>query len=382
MLLVVNGYIKTIVNGDIENGCVLIDDDGKIAAVGKDVAAPEGAEIIDACGRLVTPGIVEAHSHIGLRGTALRWEATETNENVDPITPQLRVIDGINPIDEQFENAVKYGVTSACVAPGSANVIGGTAAAIKLTGRSVDDMIIKYPVAMKCAFGENPKGTYGQKGKTPVSRMAVASLLRNMLFRAQKYLQDKDAGKDPAFDIKLEALLPVMRREIPLKVHAHRADDILTAIRIAKEFDLDLTLDHCTEGSLISDILAKEGFPAIIGPSFGAKSKPELVNKGFHTAGDLCRAGVKVCITTDAPVIPIHHLPLCAGLAAAEGLDMEEAWRAITVNPADVLGISDRVGALEAGRDGDLVIWNKDPLTAVGATAAITVIDGKIVYKS
>ena len=381
MLLIKNGYVKTMAGADIENGCVLIGDDGKIISVGTDIVCDD-AEIIDAGGRLVTPGCVEAHCHIGVHNSAMRWEGADYNERSEPLTPQMRAIDGINPIDETFALAVKHGVTSACTGPGSANVIGGTFAAIKLVGKRVDNMIIKDPVAMKCAFGENPKGCYGQAGaKAPVTRMAVAAMLRNMLFKARKYAEDKEAGKEPAFDIKLEAMIPVIKKEIPLKAHAHRADDIFTAIRIAKEFDVDLTLDHCTDGELIADELAKEGYPAFIGPSFGNKSKIELMNKSFTTPGALHSAGVPVSIITDAPVTPLEYLPMCAGLAVSAGMPYEEAWKAITVNPASQTGIGDRVGSLEAGKDGDVVIWNDDPLKVVGTAAYITVVDGKIAYR-
>lgn len=381
MLLIKNGYVKTMAGADIENGCVLISDDGKIISVGADISC-DGAEIIDAGGRLVTPGCVEAHCHIGVHNSAVRWEGMDVNERSDPLTPQMRAIDGINPIDETFALAVKHGVTSACTGPGSANVIGGTFAAIKLVGKRVDNMIIKDPVAMKCAFGENPKGAYGQAGaKAPVTRMAVAAMLRNMLFKAKKYAEDKDAGKEPAFDIKLEAMIPVIKKEIPLKAHAHRADDIFTAIRIAKEFDVDLTLDHCTDGELIADELAKEGYPAFVGPSFGGKSKVELLHKNFTTPGALHAAGVPVSIITDAPVTPLEYLPMCAGLAVSAGMPYEEAWKAITVNPAYQTGIGDRVGSLEAGKDGDVVIWNDDPLKVIGTSAYTTVVDGKIAYK-
>ena len=380
MLLIKNGLVKTMAGADVPNGCVLIGDDGKIIAVGADIAAPEGCEIIDAEGRLVTPGLVEAHCHTGLSMSSLRWEGAEYNEKGDPVTPQMRAIDGINPIDEKLDDAIEYGVTTACTGPGSANVVGGTFAAIKLAGRSVDEMILKHPIAMKCAFGENPKSFYGQSGKTPVTRMATAFLLRDLLTKAKNYLDAKEAGKEPTYDAKLEAMLPVMRREIPLKAHAHRADDILTAIRIAKEFDVRLTLDHCTDGAVIADILAKEGYPAFVGPFFGDKTKPELASKSAATPGILHRAGVSVSIITDASVTPLKYLALCAGIAVAEGLDYEEGWRAITRNPARDTGIGDRVGTLEAGKDGDVVIWTADPLTSVGASAYVTVIDGKVVH--
>ncbi len=380
MLLIKNGHVKTMAGDDIIGGSVLIGDDGRIARVGKDIAC-DGAEVIDALGKLVTPGCVEAHCHIGLDNSAMRWEGHDYNEASDPITPHMRAIDSINPIDEPFEEATSHGVTSACTGPGSANVVGGTFTSIKLTGKRVDNMIIKDPIAMKCAFGENPKGVYGQNGKkTPITRMGTAALLRELLFKSRNYLNAKESGKEPNFDMKLEAMIPVMRGEIPLKAHAHRADDIFTSIRIAKEFGVKLTLDHCTDGSLIADELAKEGFPAFVGPSFGNKSKIELKNKDFSTPAELHRAGVPISIITDAPVIPLMYLPLCAGLAAKSGLDYEEAWRAITINPAKHTGIGDRVGSLEVGKDGDVVIWEADPLRDIGTEAYITIIDGKIVH--
>jgi imidazolonepropionase-like amidohydrolase len=326
---------------------------------------------------------VEAHCHIGVHNSAMRWEGADFNERSDPLTPHMRAIDGINPMDETFTLALQHGVTSACTGPGSANVVGGTFAAIKLVGNRVDNMIVKYPLAMKCAFGENPKRVYGQGSKkSPMTRMGTAALLRELLFKTRRYLADKEAGKNPGFDMKLEAMIPVIQGELPLKAHAHRADDILTAIRIAKEFDVKLTLDHCTDAAVIADELAKEGYPAFVGPSLGKKSKIELVNKSFTTPGVLHAAGVSVSIITDAPVIPLQHLPMCAGLAANAGLPLDEAWRAITINPATATGIADRVGSLEAGKDGDVVIWTADPLTTIGGAAYMTVVEGKIVYEA
>ncbi len=383
MILIKNGYIKTMVSEDIEQGCVLVGDDGKILEVGNCISAPEGAEIIDAAGRLVTPGCVDAHCHIGLDNEGMGWEGHDYNEIVDPLTPQMRAIDSINPQDEAFENAIKNGVTTACTGPGSANIVGGTFTAIKLYGNRVDKMIIKEAVAMKCAFGENPKRCYGQgMKKSPMTRMATAALLRELLFKTQRYLKDKEEGKNPAFDMKLEAMIPVIKGELPLKAHAHRADDILTSIRIAKEFGVKLTLDHCTDGALIAEELAEEGYPAFVGPSFGGKSKIELRNKSFTTPAALHKAGVPISIITDAPVIPLQHLPLCAGLAVDAGLDKEEAWKAITVNPAMQIGIGDRVGSLEKGKDADIVIWTSDPITTVGAAAYMTMVDGKVIYKA
>ena len=383
MLLIKNGYIKTMAGADLKNGCVLIGDDGKIAAVGTELTAPEGAAVIDAQGRLVTPGCVDAHCHIGMFNSAVGWEGADGNEWSDPVTPHMRAIDSIYPQDETFAQAIRGGVTSACTGPGSANVVGGTFAAIKLCGNRVDDMIIKFPLAMKCAFGENPKRVYGQNGrKMPATRMATAAVLRELLFKSRNYLQAKEDGKDPTFDMKLEAMLPVMRKEIPLKAHAHRADDILTSIRIAKEFDVMLTLDHCTDGEVIAKELAEEGYPAFVGPTFGEKSKVELINKSFTTPAVLHAAGVPISIITDSPVIPQENLPMCAGLAVSAGLPMEEGWRAITINPAVQTGIGDRVGSLEVGKDGDVVIWTADPLTTVGGEAYTTVVNGKVVYQA
>ena len=381
MLLIKNGFVKPMVGNDIENGCVLIGDDGKIVAVGAELTAPEGAQVIDAQGRLVTPGCVDAHCHIGLDNQAMGWEGRDYNEIVDPLTPQMRAIDSINPQDEAFGLALQGGVTSACTGPGSANVVGGTFVAIKLAGKRVDKMIIKDPIAMKCAFGENPKRCYG-KGlkKSPTTRMATAALLRELLFKTKRYVQDKADGKNPGFDMKLEAMAPVFEQGLPLKCHAHRADDILTSIRIAKEFGLKITLDHCTDGSLIADELAEEGFPAFVGPTFGSKSKIELKNKSFDTPKDLVEAGVQISIITDSPVIPQQYLPMCAGLAVKAGLDVQDAWKAITINPARHTGIADRVGSLEPGKDGDVVIWAADPMTALGAEAYVTIVDGKVVY--
>ena len=385
MLFIKNGYIKTMAGPDIPGGDILMEN-GKIKAIGVGLEAPTGCEVIDAAGRLVTPGFVDAHCHIGLDGEGCGWEGHDYNEIVDPCSPHLRAIDSINPQDEAFENAVKGGVTTAVTGPGSANVIGGTFVAIKLWGKRVDKMIVKNPVAMKVAFGENPKRCYGNLKKSPTTRMATAAVLREMLFKTQRYMEEKETaekegGKAPAFDMKLEAMIPVLKKEIPIKAHAHRADDIFTSIRIAREFDIGITLDHCTDGSLIADELAEEGLPAFVGPSLGQKTKIELINKSFETPGILHRAGVNVSIITDAPVIPLQHLSMCAGLAVRGGLDVEEAWRAITINPAKATGIGDRVGSLEVGKDADVVIFNGDPLLDVTYTCAYTIIDGNIVHQ-
>ncbi|MDD4780208.1 MAG: amidohydrolase [Tissierellia bacterium] len=389
MILIKNGFIKTMANGDIVNGQILIEN-GKIKDVGTDFNLQdklEDIEIIDANGLLVTPGLIESHCHVGMWEEGIGFEGEDGNEDVEPIMPQLRAIDAINPMDLGFTDAIEGGVTTVVTGPGSANVIGGTFLAMKTFGKRVDNMVIKNPVAMKVAFGENPKRVYDEQRKSPVTRMAIAALLRETLYEALKYMEDLDASKEdperePDFDIKLHSLLPVMRKEIPLKAHAHRADDIFTALRIAKEFDLDITLDHCTEGHLIVDELIKEGKPALVGPTFGSRAKYELKNITFDTPRILVEAGIKIAIITDANVIPIQYLGMCAGLAVKAGLSENEAWKAITINPAEIIGISDRVGSIEPGKDADIVIFKGNPLTDLGYEIAMTIIDGKVVYKN
>lgn len=386
MLLIRNGHIRPITSPDIACGEILVDD-GKIIAIGEHVDAPADAQVIDAQGMLVTPGFVDGHCHIGMHEEASRWEGNDTNEYSDPVTPQVRAIDSINPLDEAFGNALRGGVTTAVTGPGSANVIGGAFCAMKLHGDCVDDMLIKEPVAMKIAFGENPKGAYGQNGKkAPVTRMMTAALLRENLKKAQRYMEEvdaaeKDENQKRPFDMKMEALLPVMRGEIPLKSHAHRADDIMTSVRIAKEFGVKVTLDHCTEGHLIVQHLAAFGAPVLVGPSFGSKTKQELKEKSFATPGILEKAGLNVSIITDAPVIPLYYLPLCAGLAVREGMSYEGAWKAITINPARVAGIDGRVGSLEVGKDADIVLFSGDPLKDIGARAKLVLVNGKIAFE-
>ncbi len=380
MLHIINAYLKPITSPDIPCGELLIDE-GKIVAIGEKVNAPEGCEVIDAQGMLVCPGFIDAHTHIGLHEEAVRWEGADYNEVSAPVTPEMRAIDAINPRDEAFRVALAGGVTTACTGPGSANVIGGTFTAIKLHGDNVDDMILREAVAMKIAMGENPKGCYGQQGKkTPVTRMAIAALLRGTLAKAKKYAADiaiADAeGKARPFDFQMEAMLPVINREIPLKAHAHRTDDILTVLRVCKEFDVDVTLDHVTEGHLIVDKLVEAGKPVLVGPSFGSKSKFELKEKSFETPGILASAGLDVCIITDAPVIPLNYLPLCAGLAVREGMAEDAAWRAITINPAMDAGIADRVGSLEVGKDADVAIWCGNPLHDIQARAKQVFVNG------
>lgn len=341
-----------------------------------------GEEVMDAAGMRVYPGFVDAHSHLGLDNYGMGWEGHDYNEMGDMVAAQLRAIDSFNPMELGVRKALEGGVTTVGTGPGSANVLGGTFIAVKTHGTCVDDMILKDPVAMKCAFGENPKRCYKDKGDS--ARMTTAAKLREMLFAARDYMERKEAAGDdvlkrPKYDMKMEALIPVLKGEIPLKAHAHRADDICTAIRIAKEFGVKMTLEHCTEGHLIPEVVARSGFPAAVGPTLTNASKIELCNKSFETPGVLARAGVQVSIITDNPVIPQSYLPLCAGLAVKAGMDPFDALQAITINPAKHLGVEDRVGSLEVGKDADVVITHGDPLVSDSTIAAVILNGQKVV---
>lgn len=352
---------------------------GKIAGIGTDLTAPADAEIFDADGLDVYPGFVDAHTHIGLDGYGIGYEGCDYNEMNDIWTPQLRAIDGINPRDPSLAIARKAGVTCVCTGPGSANVLGGTFLAMKTVGDRIDNIIVKDPVAMKCAFGENPKRCY--RDKCDSTRMSTAAFLRGALMQAKDYGARKQAAngdvtKMPAYNQKLEALLPVLAGEIPLKAHAHQANDIFTALRIAHEFGLRITLEHVTEGHLIVDELAKEkDVPMAVGPSLTHASKFELQNKSWATPGVLAKAGCHVSIITDNSVIPQQYLPFCAGMAVKAGMDEFDALKAITINPAEHIGVADRVGSLEVGKDADLVITNGCPFEVMTETRAVF-IDG------
>ena len=360
MVLVRGGLVHDAIHETPYTADILCED-GKIVKIQAELEAPEGCEVIDAAGKNVYPGFVEAHGHIGLDGYGIGYEGQDYNEMGCIVSPQLRAIDAIKPGDFAFAEAAAAGVTTVCTGPGSANVLGGTFAAIKTCGKRVENMIVKAETAMKCAFGENPKRCYRDKGNS--SRMTTAANLREMLFKAREYdRRIKAAGDDesklPPFDMKLNALLPVIRGEMPLKAHAHQADDMFTAIRIAKEFGVKLTLEHCTEGHLCADLFAKENLPMAVGPSLGNASKFELRKKTWATPAILDKAGCTVSIITDAPVIPLKYLPLCAGFAVHAGMDPFHALKAITINAAKHGGIADRVGSIEVGKDADIVVMD------------------------
>ena len=355
--LIKNGLIFDAVHKEPYTADILIQD-GKFAAIGEKLSA-ENAEVIDASGKHIYPGFVDAHSHIGLDDTGIGFEGQDYNELNDILTPQLRAIDGFYPQDPALKEAALAGVTTVCTGPGSSNVVGGVFMAVKTVGDRVDKMVINDHVAMKCAFGENPKRCY--KDKNNYCRMSTAAKLRELILKTLEYDRLKQAAgddptKQPKFDFKLESMLPVVHKEIPLKAHAHRADDIFTAIRIAKEFDLKLTLEHVTEGHLIVDDLIEEDYPMAVGPSMTNASKFELRNKTFATPGILAKAGGRVSIITDAPVTPEQYLPLCAELAIKSGMEEFAALQAITINAARHIGVEDRVGSIEEGKDAELVI--------------------------
>ncbi len=377
MLLITNGLLHTMESDTPLRADILVKK-GKIVKIKEKIVPPEGAEIYDAQNLNVYPGFIDAHSHIGIAEDKISSQNDTSNENTNPITPFIRGIDSINPMDSAFHNAIAAGITGVMAGPGSANAVGGQFAFIKTYGRCIDDMVVLAPAAIKIAFGENPMNCYGLNGNMPSSRMGIASLIREELFRARQYFSQNQEGNE---DFTLECYKELFEKKIPLKAHTHRTDDIFSAIRIAKEFDLDLTLDHCTEGHLIAGEIAKSGFPAIVGPSLASRSKDEVSQSDFKTAGILHNAGVKVAITTDHPVSRIQYLPLCAGIAAKEGLGETAALRAITVDAAQICRVDHRLGSLKEGKDADIVIFEGNPLE-INSCVKATVINGEIVWRN
>jgi len=365
-MLIQNGLVFTMESAKPEKADLRIKG-GKIETIAASIAPGEDETVFDARGMRVYPGFIDAHSHIGIAQEKETIQGDITNEGTNPITPCMRAIDAINPMDSAFHNALAAGITGVMVGPGSANPIGGQFAFIKTDGRRIDDMIVKAPAAIKIAFGENPMTNYGMNGNMPSTRMAIASLIREELFRAQQYF----AGPNTQKEFALECYRDLFEGKIPLKAHVHRADDIFTAIRIAKEFGLGLTLDHCTEGHLIAEEIAQSGYPAIVGPTLASRSKDEVAQSDFKTPGILQRAGVTVALTTDHPVSRIQHLPLCAGLAAREGWDEGCALRAITIDAARICRVDDRLGSLAPGKDADIVIWDGNPLEIKSSVRAV-----------
>ncbi len=385
MVVIIHGNIKTMEQQDYTDGYLCIEE-GKISAVGPMTEFQEEqwlmgkeVQVIHAKGNLVMPGIIEAHCHMGITEEKKGMEGDDCNENVNPITPYLRAIDAINPMDAAFDDALRAGITGAMIGPGSSNVVGGQFAFLKTHGRCIDKMIVKAPAAMKVAFGENPKVNFSGQNTSPSTRMAIASMLREELTKAKSYQKKRNENPDQEPDFRYECWLPVLERKIPLKAHAHRADDILTAVRIAREFRLRMTLDHCSEGHLILAELKEAGVPAIVGPDMASRNKIEVQNMAFKTAGLLSQAGILTAITTDHPVSRIQFLPICAGLAVKAGMAMEEGLKAITIHAARICGVDDRTGSLAVGKDGDVAIFSGNPMEVFTRTLC-TIIEGKIVF--
>ena len=385
-MLIINGKIYTMEesegqNGYIENGYVRIN--GKyIEEVGEMTTLRplvKKEDVLDVRGAWVLPGIIESHCHIGISEEKIGMIGDDCNEGTKPVTPSLRAIDAVNPMDAAFHDAIKAGITSVMVGPGSANVVGGQFLFMKTHGRCIDDMVVKNPAAMKVAFGENPKTCYGDKDEYPATRMGVAALLRKTLFEAVLYKEKKEQGRLEEVDFEMESWIPVLKKEIPLKAHAHRADDILTAIRIAKEFDVCMTIDHGTESHLIAEQIKMSGFPVIVGPNLTSRSKPEIQNMSFKTNRILQKKGVLFSIMTDHPVSMIQYLPLCAGLAVKQGLPLEEGLKAITINAACICGVEDQVGSIRKGKHADLAIFTGNPMEVFTETL-YTIIAGEVVY--
>ncbi|MGO5093011.1 amidohydrolase [Clostridium sp. LCP25S3_F10] len=383
MLLIKNGKIHTMTGEIYVNDCILIHN-GKIEKIAKKIdISNEDLQVIDAKGGWVMPGFIDAHCHIGIMEEGIKFEGMDLNEYSSAITPHLRAIDGINPRDRAFKYAIETGITTVMTGMGSSNPIGGQFAIIKTYGKSVDEMLVKAPAALKIAFGENPKSIFGKKGKMPITRMGIVALIRETLYKARNYKNRKEQalreGKVFDIDIKMESIMPVLNGEIPLKAHAHRSDDILTAIRIAKEFGVKLTIDHGTEANLVIDYIKESGFPVIAGPNMNFRGKVETQNRSYDTTKILQESGILYAIITDHPVVPIEFLPLSAALAVKNGLQEDEALKAITINAAKILGIDNRVGTLEEGKDADICIYNDNPLNIISKNM-YTIISGNIVY--
>ncbi len=381
MIKIKNAKIITCAGDTLADGVIIFDE--KIRYIGKDTDEFNVTEIIDASGMTVTPGLIDAHCHVGMFEDSVGFEGDDGNEDSDPITPHLRAIDAINPFDRAFEEARRAGITTVVTGPGSANPAGGQFAAIKTAGICVDDMIVKAPCAIKLALGENPKVVYNEKDDAPVTRMGTAALIREMFIKAKNYLEQlekwesaPDENDRPEFDMKSEALVPALRREIPVKVHAHRADDICTAIRIGKEFNLKITVEHCTDGDRIAEILEREKLPVMLGPTLSDRSKPELRNLGFATYKNLSDRGIDVAIITDHPEITIENLSLCTAMAVKHGMDEEKALNAITITAAKNCGIDDSVGSLEIGKDADIAVFTENPVK-FDSKCVMTFINGK-----
>jgi imidazolonepropionase-like amidohydrolase len=376
MIALTNGRLYTIENGIIEQGTILLDG-GKIAAVGAEVEIPADTQVIDVQGRIVTPGFIDAHTHIGIDEEIHQPMGDDCNEMTEPNTAELRAMDAINYRDLSFQDAVKAGITTVMITPGSANVFGGLVAVMKTAGKTYKEMLVNGEAGLKMAFGENPKRVYGEKDKAPSTRMATMAIARQGFYEAKEYLKKSD--EDREFNLQTEHIAKALEGGIPVRAHAHRADDILTAIRMRDEFNLDLVVEHCTDGHLIVEELKEAGVKVAVGPSLSNRAKVEMENVTFRTPGVLASAGVEVAIITDAPCTPIQYLPICAGMAMREGMTEEDAFKALTIVPAKILKVDDRLGSLAVGKDADVVVWNNHPMEIMGRPEMVFVNGKQIV---
>ena len=376
MIALTNGRLYTIENGIIEQGTILLDG-GKIAAVGAEVEIPADTQVIDVQGRIVTPGFIDAHTHIGIDEEIHQPMGDDCNEMTEPNTAELRAMDAINYRDLSFQDAVKAGITTVMITPGSANVFGGLVAVMKTAGKTYKEMLVNGEAGLKMAFGENPKRVYGEKDKAPSTRMATMAIARQGFYEAKEYLKKSD--EDREFNLQTEHIAKALEGGIPVRAHAHRADDIMTAIRLRDEFQLDLVVEHCTDGHLIVEELKEAGVKVAVGPSLSNRAKVEMENVTFRTPGVLASAGVDVAIITDAPCTPIQYLPICAGMAMREGMTEADAFKALTIVPAKILKVDDRLGSLAVGKDADVVVWNNHPMEIMGKPELVFVNGKQIV---
>ena len=363
MIALTNGKLYTMEDGIVEQGTILLDGT-KIVAVGVDVAIPAEAQVIDVEGRIVTPGFIDAHTHMGIDEEIHQPIGDDCNEMTEPNTAELRAMDAINYRDLAFQDAVQAGITTVMITPGSANVFGGLITVMKTAGKTYKEMLINGEAGLKMAFGENPKRVYGEKDKTPSTRMATMAIARQGFYEAQEYIKKSDEDKE--FSLQAEHIAKALNGGIPVRAHAHRADDIMTAIRLRDEFNLDLVVEHCTDGHLIADELKEANVPVTVGPSLSNRVKVEMEHVTFRTPGVLANAGVDVALITDHPCTPIQYLPICAGIAVREGMQEYDAFKALTITPAKILKIDDRTGSLKAGKDADIVVWDNHPFEIKG----------------
>lgn len=378
MLLLKNCLVFEITTGTTNKSDLLIQDE-KIKEIDKEINL-HIPHVIDIKEKYVLPGFIDCHTHLGIIEEATGKIGVDNNETSDPITPHLRGIDAINPLDISFADAVKSGVTAVMSGPGSDNAVGGQSALLKTHGKIIDKMVLKNPVGIKVAFGENPLSTYGKNSKCPVTRMGTAALIRELFMKTQDYIEKKEQNKLSERDIKLEAIIPLLKGELPLRAHAHRADDIATAIRIAEEFNIKkLVIEHGTEAHLIKEYLKEKNIPVAFGPMLTPRIKMEMRRRNYSSALELAEAGIKVALITDHPFNSIDQLRTVALLAISEGLNPMDAIRALTINPSEIVECQDRIGQLKAGYDADITVFNGNPLN-LNSKVAFTIINGCIVY--